>query len=205
MMHEMIFKFATYIRLGLQIYSWLHIAAFILSWIHADPHNPIVMFINRSTMPLWNWVEKRLPLTFSAFSPIAALMLIYYCEIAVPGVFYTAGSSLVGALNLNHSLLNIVLYLVVALISVSSQIAGFILILAVIWFVMTLVNPPLNSPFTRTIMYLVDPLISPLRRFLPRAKIDLSPIILAILAYLLQANLMKLFAYLAGTFQLLIF
>ena len=153
-------------------------------------------------MPLWNWVGQYLPRSFSLFSPIAALMLIYYCEIAVPGVFYTVGSGMIGALELHSSLFDIVLYLFVAFISVSHQIAGFILILAIIWFVMTLVNPPLNSPFTRTIMHLVDPLISPLQRILPRAKIDLSPIILATLAFLLQSGLAKLFSYSIYSFHL---
>ena len=201
-MQGALFQFASYMRVALEIYSWLHIVAFLLSWIDADPYNSIVSFINRCTMPLWNWVGQYLPRSFSLFSPIAALMLIYYCEIAVPGVFYTVGSGMIGALELHSSLFDIVLYLFVAFISVSHQIAGFILILAIIWFVMTLVNPPLNSPFTRTIMHLVDPLISPLQRILPRAKIDLSPIILAALAFLLQSGLAKLFSYSIYSFHL---
>ena len=204
-MHELIFGFASYIRIALEIYSWLHIAAFVLSWIHADPFNPIVLFVNRCTMPLWNWVERQLPHSLSLFSPIAALMLVYYCEVAVPGVFYTVGTGLTGSFELHTALFDIFLYLTIALVSVSSRISGFILILAIIWFVMTMVNSPLNSPFTRTIMYLIDPLIKPLQRFLPRAKIDLSPIVLAVLAFLLQSNLATLQNHLVRSFQLATF
>lgn len=204
-MHELIIKSASYIRLSLEIYSWLHIAAFILSWIHADPFNPIVVFVNRCTIPLWNWVEERLPYRLSPFSPIFALMLIYYCEVAVPGLFYAVGTGLMGLIEFDSTLLYGFLYLLIAFISVSSWIAGFILILAILWFVMSLVNAPLNNPFTRTIMNLVDPLISPLQRILPRAKIDLSSIALAVLAFLLQNNLIKVQVYLVSSFQLPIF
>jgi uncharacterized protein YggT (Ycf19 family) len=56
----------------------------------------------------------------------------------------------------------------------------------VVWFVFTLVNPPLNNPIIRSIMFLIDPFLTPLQRVLPRARVDLSPLVLALITFFLR-------------------
>ena len=58
----------------------------------------------------------------------------------------------------------------------------FLIIILLIWFFMTLVNPSLNNPIVRTLYILVDPLITPLQKRLPRMQFDLSPLVVAGLA-----------------------
>ena len=166
--------------------------AFLLSWIQADLNNPIVVYINRATIPMWNWVGSKLPRNLAAFAPIFALMLIIFGEIVLPGVIRSLGASFTGNLDLNDGLINVALYVLFGGLKITASIFGFILLLAVLWFIFTLVNPPLNNPFIRAIWFLVDPLLSPIQRLLPRARIDLSPLVLAIIALLLQEAISRI-------------
>jgi uncharacterized protein YggT (Ycf19 family) len=173
----------------LKIYSWMHIGAFLLSWINADPNNRIVFFVRRTTLPLWNWVGQKLPYRLTAFSPIFALMLVIFAEIAVPGMIRSIGAVATGHLSPGDGFVNAFFYLIYAGLYIVASIIGFIFLLAIVWFVFTLVNPSLNNPIVRAIMVLIDPLISPLQRFMPRTRIDLSSLALALIAFLSRSAL----------------
>lgn len=185
-MTEYILNLASLTGWVLKIYSWMHIAAFILSWINADQNNAIVSLINRSTMPLWHWVGQKLPGKYASFAPILALMLVLFGEITLPGVIRSLGATVGGVIGFDVAMKNIVFYLVYGLLYIFSNIIGFVFFLAVIWFIFTLVNPPLNNPIIRSIMFLIDPFITPLQRVLPRARIDLSPLVLALITFFLR-------------------
>jgi len=174
---------------ALKIYSWIHIAAFVLSWISADRRNPIVFWIYRLTVPLWNWVGQKLSRPWVSFAPILALMLVIFGEMVVPGAIRSLGATMSGRLALDDGMINIVLYLVYGTLVIASSVIGFVFFLALIWFVFTLVNPPTNNPLVRAILVLIDPLITPIQRMLPRARIDLSPLVLALIAFLLRYGL----------------
>ncbi|MCP4751430.1 MAG: YggT family protein [Proteobacteria bacterium] len=176
----------------LKIYSWIHIAAFLLSWINADPNNSIVYWVRRITLPMWHWVGQRLPMKISSFAPIFALMLVIYAEIAVPGIIRSLGATIDGNVEMDAGLRNMLFYLVYGGLYIVSNIVGFVFLLAVLWFVFTLVNPPLNNPIIRAIWFLVDPLITPIQRFVPRARIDISPLVLALIAFLLRDVLVRI-------------
>ena len=191
-MTEFILNLASLTGWVLKIYSWMHIAAFVLSWINADRNNALVSLINRSTMPLWNWVGQKLPYKFVPFAPIFALMLVIFGEITVPGVIRSLGATLGGTIAFDMALKNVLFYLIYGGLYIVSSIIGFIFFLAVIWFVFTLVNPPLNNPIIRSIMFLIDPFLTPIQRIVPRARIDLSPLVLALIAFFLREMLNKI-------------
>lgn len=184
---NLIISFSVLVEWVLKIYSWVHIAAFIMSWINADPNNQIVYWINRPTIPMWNWVRFRLPNTLSAFAPIIALLLVIFGEITLPGVIRSLGAVLVTDMDLNNGLFNIVLYVVFGCLYIVSSIVWFVFILAVLWFIFSLVNPPYNNPIVRAVWFMIDPLITPIQRLLPRTRIDMSPLVLAVLAFAFRA------------------
>ena len=189
---DQIVSFSILVEWVLRIYSWVHIAAFIMSWINADPNNQIVYWINRLTLPMWNWVRFRIPHSLSAFAPIIALLLVVFGENVIPGVIRSLGAVAVGQLPLDQGLLQVIYYLALGSLIIISSIIWFIFILAVIWFVFTLVNPPLNNPIVRAIWFLVDPLLTPIQKQLPRTKIDFSPLVLAILALVFRTLVNRL-------------
>lgn len=68
----------------LTIYKYMLLANVIISWINADPYNPIVSFIYRVTNPLLRRIRRHMPDTgMLDFSPLVAFAIIYILQIVV--------------------------------------------------------------------------------------------------------------------------
>ena len=73
----------------LTIYKYILLASVIISWINADPYNPVVRFIYKITDPLLNKIRKHMPDTgMIDFSPLVAFAVIYVFQIAVLSTAY---------------------------------------------------------------------------------------------------------------------
>ena len=69
------------IMLVLDIYTWIIIAAAIISWITPNPYNPIVRMLRRLTEPVLAPIRQLLPpwKTFGLdFSPMIVILLIQW-------------------------------------------------------------------------------------------------------------------------------
>jgi len=71
----------------LEIYMWVIIVRALISWVNPDPYNPIVQFLQRVTDPVLYQIRKRLGMGSMGFdfSPIIAILLIMFLQIAVVG------------------------------------------------------------------------------------------------------------------------
>lgn len=69
--------------LGMLIF--LLIARAVISWVNADPYNPIVRFLNSSTEPMLRPLRKYIPIIGGALdlTPVALLFIIYFLKIAL--------------------------------------------------------------------------------------------------------------------------
>jgi YggT family protein len=68
----------------LTIYKYILLASVIISWVNADPYNPLVSFIYRITDPLLKRIRRYMPDTgMLDFSPLVAFALIYVLQIVV--------------------------------------------------------------------------------------------------------------------------
>jgi len=68
----------------LTIYKYILLASVIISWINADPYNPIVNFIYRVTEPVLRRVRRYMPNTGMVdLSPIVVFLLIWLVQIIV--------------------------------------------------------------------------------------------------------------------------
>jgi YggT family protein len=68
----------------LTIYKYILLASIIISWVNADPYNPLVSFIYRITDPLLKRIRRYMPDTgMLDFSPLVAFALIYVLQIVV--------------------------------------------------------------------------------------------------------------------------
>lgn len=68
----------------LTIYKYVLLASVIISWVNADPYNPLVSFIYRITDPLLKRIRRYMPDTgMLDFSPLVAFALIYVLQIVV--------------------------------------------------------------------------------------------------------------------------
>ncbi len=109
-----------------------------------------------------------------------------WAAFSLPRVIETFGWGFYGRLGLNGTLINTALYIAIGGLQVIASIIFFIMILAILWFIFTLVNTPLNNPFVRAVWFLVDPMITPIQRYLPRTRTDFSPLVLALIAFLFR-------------------
>lgn len=74
----------------LTIYKYILLASVIISWINADPYNPIVNFIYRVTEPVLQRIRRYMPHTGAIdLSPIVLFVLIYLVQIIVFDTAYT--------------------------------------------------------------------------------------------------------------------
>ncbi|MBT1073231.1 YggT family protein [Pelotalea chapellei] len=73
----------------LTLYKYVLLASVIISWINADPYNPIVNFIYRITEPLLRKIRRHMPDTgMLDLSPLVAFALIYVLQIIVFSTAY---------------------------------------------------------------------------------------------------------------------
>lgn len=68
----------------LTVYKYILLARVIISWVNADPYNPIVNFIYRATEPVLYRVRARMPNTgMIDLSPLVVFALIFVLQIVV--------------------------------------------------------------------------------------------------------------------------
>ena len=73
---------ATLADFVLSAYMWIIIGRAIISWVNADPYNPIVRFIFEVTEPLLSKIRRALPVVAGGFdlSPMVLIMGIIFLQ-----------------------------------------------------------------------------------------------------------------------------
>ncbi len=69
---------AQVLDLLLHLYSIILVIRVIVSWVNADPFNPLVRFLYQATEPVLQRVRRNLPVTYAGidFSPLVVLLAI---------------------------------------------------------------------------------------------------------------------------------
>jgi YggT family protein len=79
----------------LELYMFVVIAAAVISWVNADPYNPIVRFLNNATEPLLYRVRRSLPVLVGGidFSPLVLLLgILFLRQFLVQALYHLAFS-----------------------------------------------------------------------------------------------------------------
>ena len=75
------FEIVRLIMFALDIYTWVIIAAAVISWVTPNPYNPVVRLLRRLTEPVLAPVRQLLPpwKTFGLdFSPLVVILVIQW-------------------------------------------------------------------------------------------------------------------------------
>ncbi len=75
------FEIVRLIMFVLDIYTWVIIAAAVISWVTPNPYNPVVRLLRRLTEPVLAPIRKLLPpwKTFGLdFSPMIVILVIQW-------------------------------------------------------------------------------------------------------------------------------
>lgn len=73
---------ATLADFVLSAYMWIIIGRAVISWVNADPYNPIVRFIFEVTEPLLSRIRRTLPVVAGGLdlSPMVLIMVIIFLQ-----------------------------------------------------------------------------------------------------------------------------
>ena len=73
---------AAILNVVLTLYMWVIIARAVISWVNADPYNPIVRLLHRYTEPVLDRVRQLVPLPGGGidFSPIVVFVGIIFLQ-----------------------------------------------------------------------------------------------------------------------------
>jgi len=73
---------ATLVDFVFSAYMWIIIGRAIISWVNADPYNPIVRFIHEVTEPLLYRIRRVLPVVAGGIdlSPMVLIMAIIFLQ-----------------------------------------------------------------------------------------------------------------------------
>lgn len=59
------------------VYQWVLIARAVVSWVNADPRNPIVQFLHAATDPLLRVIRRWLPTSLRYFPLDVAFLVLF--------------------------------------------------------------------------------------------------------------------------------
>jgi YggT family protein len=73
---------AKILDIALSLYMWIIIGRAIVSWVNADPYNPIVRFLHSATEPVLFAIRRRIPVFFGGFdfSPVLVILAIVFIK-----------------------------------------------------------------------------------------------------------------------------
>jgi len=73
---------AKILDIGLSLYMWIIIGRAVVSWVNADPYNPIVKFLHSATEPVLFALRRRVPVFFGGFdfSPVLVILAIVFVK-----------------------------------------------------------------------------------------------------------------------------
>jgi YggT family protein len=81
--YNLLTALAKVIDIVLTIFYWLVLLRALISWVNADPSNPIVQFLQNSTEPILAPLRKRLPFNYRFgidFSPLIVFLIIIFLK-----------------------------------------------------------------------------------------------------------------------------
>ena len=66
----------------LTAYMWIIIGRAVISWVNADPYNPIVRFLYNVTEPLLSRIRRLMPMNMGGidFSPMILILAIMFLQ-----------------------------------------------------------------------------------------------------------------------------
>ena len=95
MLGNFLMAIAKLINFALSAYIWVVIGSAVISWVNADPYNPIVRFLRQATDPLLTRIRRVLP-AMGGFdlSPMILILAIVFLQSFLVPTLQQIGQSL---------------------------------------------------------------------------------------------------------------
>ena len=190
-MEQAFYFTALWVYWSLTLYEWMLMLAILLTWVQPDPRNAVVAFLNNMTVPFWNWLSRPFKGRLRFFGAYLSLLVVWFAQISLPGILRSCGTWASGTITPNDLAWRSGGFVLLGLASVLQNVIMFLMMLLVVWFILTLVNPDTRNPLVQGIYLVVDPLIAPVQKLLPRMRMDVSPLVVALMLLLASIYLVR--------------
>ena len=73
---------ANILHLIITVYTWVVIAAALISWVRPDPSSPVVQLLYRLTEPVYSFIRRYIKTNFSGidFTPLIVLLTLQFLD-----------------------------------------------------------------------------------------------------------------------------
>ncbi|PPB53924.1 YggT family protein [Campylobacter hyointestinalis] len=88
---------ANLLHIVITAYTWVIIAAALVSWVNPDPYNKVVQILYRITTPAYELVHKtHIPTVFGGIdiAPIIVLLVLQFLDMFVVGLLFEIANKL---------------------------------------------------------------------------------------------------------------
>ncbi|WP_304639226.1 YggT family protein [Pseudomonas sp.] len=165
------------------LYLLVVLLRFILQLVKADFYNPLSQFIVRATQPLLAPLRRVIP--SAAGLDLASLVLAVLIQMLLMAII---------VMLMGYALPNVLQLLVWSLVAVTALFLRVFFFALIISIILSWVAPRSSNPAAMLVQQICEPVMAPIRRFIPPlGGLDLSPIFafiaLRLLDMLLIANL----------------
>ncbi|MDR0579783.1 MAG: YggT family protein [Campylobacteraceae bacterium] len=78
------------LKIIVDIYFFIIIISSLISWVQPNPYNPIVQFLNKITIPVYNVIRRTIPTTFGMIdiAPlIVCIILIFLSKLITNSIY----------------------------------------------------------------------------------------------------------------------
>ncbi len=96
MLGNFIMALAKLIDFVLGAYIWIIIGRAVISWVNADPYNPIVRFLIQATEPLLQRIRRMLPLDMGGIdlTPMVLILAVVFLQSFLVPTLHRIGMTL---------------------------------------------------------------------------------------------------------------
>ena len=170
------------------LYLLIVLLRFVLQLVRADFYNPLSQFIVRATSPLLMPLRRVIP-GFGGID-LASLVLALLVQLALMLIVLALDG------RIQWSLPELLVWSLIGVTSLFLKIFFFALIISVI---LSWVAPGTHNPAAQLVHQICEPLLAPIRRFLPNlGGLDISPIFAFIALNLLDMLVIRNLAVMSG-------
>ncbi|WP_462106462.1 YggT family protein [Campylobacter concisus] len=70
------------LHLIITVYTWVIIAAALISWVRPDPSSPVVQLLYRLNEPVYSFIRRYIKINFSGidFTPLIVLLALQFLD-----------------------------------------------------------------------------------------------------------------------------
>ncbi|MDR2342410.1 MAG: YggT family protein [Campylobacteraceae bacterium] len=78
------------LKMIVDIYLFIVVISSLISWVQPNPYNPVVQFLNKITIPVYNIIRRAIPTTFGMIdiAPLIVCIILIFLSKLITNLIY---------------------------------------------------------------------------------------------------------------------